>query len=406
MFPRSASAFVLASCLLAAGCMLYGPISSTAHDPDYTIKGNKVESLVDAITQLRQLLSSNLGADDRCHRYAIMLKSYRVTKGSMDNFELMKFAIMDKSRVLSEFAMLNNDLLRKLYIEGVKSFLDAKYVNAGTIDIYNCIKSKFSGKDAHALSFLNKENVQTIIGQYESIRKQPASLLDGEQHPDLVLESVDETVKNSVAGWLENGSADLGKLFRSASAPAARAQASYTQEPMEAATASSEAHSVTEQQPSASQLSEDEHNYLQDVFNVIVNIYETLPVETPHNERCRAYSKVVEASEDETFSGENFVNDLLTEVARRVPESDPEKNFEPDASERARFIFMLSYNHPDERSAEAWMDMLDCAEYWREIDQGAKEFLEGPQVAEIRASFEDDSDQETEDQLEAAGEEH
>lgn len=383
-------------CALMCLALTIETSSVNARQKLYQVRGRKLAGLVDAATQFRHFLKTELSQSQRCERYGIMLDKFRKDRDSLDYFQLAEIGVMSREKAAQEFGKITFDQLRNHYKEGVNSFREANQINAAMVEMYRCLQKYFKRHDADALKFLNDRQLQDTVAQYESITSQPASLLVDGQHPYLKLEQLQPAVANSVSRWSE-----LAELFPSVNQSPkvyqAEAKASAQAGHLEPRQAATEVRQPSLEQPPLMstpraahaepvQWTSDEAKYLSDISRAIIATYDSLPDETPAYITCLAYNELIKASQQaDNLKDPNLVQRVIKETLDREEQNKPRRDFEffPEEEERANFLFVLQSFDLSQGGEGAWTDMAWCASGWVNVDEEVRDYFESEEFKEI-----------------------
>lgn len=369
----------------------------------YLIRGRKIENVVDAVIQTRHFLKNHLDKNQRCKHLALLLNAYNLKRDNLNYFQTAGIGILSDDEVNKEFNEIGVEKLRNLYMDGVLKFIENDQVNGAMVEVYRCLSDGFLNRDARVQVFLKNNNIKQIIEQYESFAKQPIRLLvdDSEKHSELKLGELNPSIKKSLARLFGGDESKLGKLFHEEEekvqehhyedprptspqtqhidqAGASQGLPAPSYEPQDLPQGH---HGHHEQQPPQQHQRESSSNEdFGQLLRALVSTYESLPHETTLNDRCRTYRNLIEAEREDLYR-EGFLEEQISQAARRIGTKPSEDSFVPVETTRQNFLFILQIFDPFDDGMETWIDLLYCVRTWETIDKNVRDFMNDPMLA-------------------------
>lgn len=187
----------------------------------YKIKPNKVEYLGDALSLLRRFTPSQTDKVKRCERYAILLQDIK----SSTQFSIAELGISPERAGYK--LRVDVETLRDLYIEAIEE-LKKGHLDQSLLDLVECLRSKYRAVDKKARSFLNQEEIKTLVDQYKSVVEQPMEILveDEVRHPDLRIDQLHPAVKQTLTDFYHGDETKVAQHFPAPEAEAEQSTAS------------------------------------------------------------------------------------------------------------------------------------------------------------------------------------
>lgn len=390
--------------LIGLACALTALQLSSAHvgKTTFLIKGHQLESLMEVLVQARRFLSNRLSDDQRCTRIAVVLSSFNGQQ--MNQFEVADIATARKEDIDRKFNQINVERLRDLYIKTARQYLKSGYVDASLVDLLRCLKTGFHNVDAKARSFLNNEQLNTIINQFEAIKKQPVKLLiDGDaRESGLDLRNFHETMKRMIRSWVGEDEEKVKRLFSNPSKEEipienkmdeekthqqkAEAEAGPEAEPEAGPEAGTEAQNQDESIEPSDLMGPQEKAYLEAVLGSLAGAYESFPLDAKLAARCSVYSRLIEATNEELqeLSIKDYVEHAVANISNQTAQQGPSRDtFKPDKKIRDDFLFLLEILDPLKRQAEIWFDLDDCVSKWADEDEDVVRYMNSSRRAFI-----------------------
>lgn len=350
----------------------------------YLIRGKLVKDIPAAVAQLRRFLPLRQAKAERCQRLAVLLRS--VNGNDMDNFQIASIGMTRPDQIRSKFNAIDVDGLRNLYINAISSYLQKQRVDAGLVELVDCLSNRFRSSDAKARSFLNDAQLKAIVEQYKLISSQPLSVLidpgNARLPEELNLGDLNPLIRKYLLDLFEGDQAKVDGLFtkkgdeeegeravESSVPDAAPAESvSAVGEATDAPFPSEDLVDAEQTQPPAVadvvKLDEDARRYLALLFDSISKVYNTLPLSAKLGDRCQAYSFVVNA-EEEHLNQELFIKGLVDQADARIKkEGANDKVSLASENDRENFLFAVSYAPQFllDADPEALFDLQECVE--------------------------------------------
>jgi len=397
-------------CLVACTLLATDALADQNRLNSYLIKSRVVEDVPEALTILRRFIPSKVQFEERCERYAVLLHTMETSQ--VDQFLIAELGLASNDAIRKKFRVLDVESLRQLYIDGISKFLDS-HVDKSMLDLVDCLSSRFRSQDARARSFLNGKELRDTIDQYKAIVSKPLELLLGPEDkrqalvksnltpsmrqtlielfndPILPTTNREDLIPDRIVTTVQTVPTQSRKVPAPAPAPVIVPSPVPAPAPAPApvlAPRVAPGSGANEVGPAAEQpqeeLSDEEYEYLARIADTTTQLYQTLPLESKLNDRCRAYSSLFEAKHEQLDS--SFVKRVVDETANLISKSGPtEQVFTPAESTRESFLITLLTLDPQTLGEDLWIDLVDCVSQWESFDERVREFMNSPEQTKI-----------------------
>lgn len=327
----------------------------------YIVKRRRIEDVPEALKILRRFLNFRLTRDERCERYAVLMN--RISTNKIDQIGIAELGLAPPEQIKQRFNQLGFENLRQLYIDGVNAFND-KHVDKSMLDLVDCL-SKFRTSDARARSFLNNPSLQETIRQYNLVMDQPlANIINGTPFPELTGDKLTPSIKTTARNIMLGDEAKVEMCFPSAAGYFGRApggarpfSSRFVPQPV----------APTTEVP------------IDGMSNTLAYLYSILPLESTLEDRCSAYSYVLDAPADK--QDVQLANEIASYIQQNLgtaPANVPLGN--KDA--RDALIFALIELGPQGFGADPFVDLVDCLAAWQYADADVNTYLSSQELTQ------------------------
>lgn len=201
---RSATVALLAATLLVVAHLR----PAEAVRESYKIRPYQPDSLASALNLLRKFTPSRLNLAQKCERYAILLQDFK----SMTQISIADLGISPQRAGYR--IRVDVETLRDLYIQAIEE-LQKGHIEQSLLDLVECLRAKYWAVDSKARSFLNQNDIKTLVEQYKSVMDQPMEILiEAEaKHPDLAGGQLHPALKQTLTDLYNGDEAKLELHF-------------------------------------------------------------------------------------------------------------------------------------------------------------------------------------------------
>lgn len=387
-------------CLLAL--VTLGEVFAGGVEHAYLIKPRKVDSASEALSMLRRFIPPKTKFDDKCQRYAVLLK--KMAKEPQDQFSIAELGLINMNAINNQYKEIDVETLRQLYVDTISKSLRG-HLDSSMIDLLDCLVTKFRSQDAKARAFLNGRELRETVDQYKSIMSQPLSFLndDHSKHPTLTIDQLQPAIRETLLDLFNKDASKVEARFPRHPEPVVEVTTPImvVHEPIvEARTSANagghhpQAQAEADIRPSESradqangwleahdELSEEEMEYLRKMIDSLRLLYSSLPLESSLNHRCQAYSRIIDANP--AALGVRLLDQVVHETAQQVTgQKGAPGRFVPEKDTRENFLVALNAFAPEQRDA-TWIDIIDCVSEWEQEDEDVKNYLNSPELSAV-----------------------
>lgn len=383
----------------------------------FVIKGEQVDSARDAVTIARRFLPKEMVPEERCARLAVVLNTRRPTT---DSFQVAEKAQAKLQFIRDNFVRIDIDSLRQLYQNAITDFVENQQIDAGLVELVRCLRNKFGTVDRSVSEFLNRNELKTLLDQYDKVAKAPLRfLVDGLNGPDIPLEQLRPELKHSIARWLGGDVERVERLFggdqsqvlaraesvassapipawpllvaQSQVPPEPRPQAQPQPQPefqpqspqtppqpeLQPAPLShpdfqAEFHPESQSRPdSDEELSEADHRFLNILVGSINQAHFALPSESKIGDRCLVYDNLIRASWQQ-LTNEDYVKQLIQETIEQMAQNIVPKF---DENSLKNLMFLAQYMEPLQVDSDVKIGLVDCLNTFWGDNAEVQEFI-------------------------------
>lgn len=349
----------------------------------YLIKPRKVDNAPEALSILRRFIPKKQNFDEKCQRYAVLLK--KLAKEPQDQFSIAELGLIKSNLVNNQYKEIDVETLRQLYIDAISKSLQG-HVDLSMIELVDCLIRKFRSHDAKARAFLNDQELRDTVDQYKSIMSQPSLFLveEDSKHPTLTKDQLRPAIRKTLLDLFAGDEArvdsrftkDEPRLVNIEPSPVAEARA-FTR----AGAEESQAEAIAAPLGAQNELSQEELEYLTNLINSLRKLYSSLPLQSSLNNRCEAYSRVIDANPGSL--SEDLLNQVVRETEQQVSSQKAGlAKFLPQKETRENFLVALNAFAPEQRDA-TWIDIIDCVSEWEQDDEDVRTFLNSPELSNV-----------------------
>lgn len=359
-----------AALLLLVVCAILSSVEA-AQSPlgaAFIVKRRQIEDIPEALKILRRFMNVRLTPEQRCERYAVLLN--KITTSKTDQIGIAELGLGSPDKVKERYSQLGFENLRQLYIDGIKAFTPDTQVDRSMIELVECL-GKFRTTDARARSFLNDEQLKQTVAQYETIMSEPLEfLIAGEPSKQLTGDQLTPAVKTTVRNVFLGDDAKVEQCFPSAAgyfgrAPGAGARPFSARFVPQANSDAPEVPLVT-------------------LGGTLGYLYTILPAEATLEQRCSAYSHVLEEPAD--HQGPELANEIAAYFQDNINEPPASLPLDNKQS-RDTLMYALLELGPGEIGGGSFVDLVDCLAAWQYNDADVNTYLNSPELTDILAAL-------------------